>query len=113
MKTIELTELQKALLWFKDMEYECYEENGGLYLVVGAGIYNEYCVEVSAREISKRAVSWDYFLENPIYGNMKTIELNIDLISEELYLLILEEFRKQHPNVGDLDNWVIKADTEE
>ena len=43
---------------------------------------------------------------------MRTIELNIDLISEELYLLILEEFRKQHPNVGDLDNWVIKADTE-
>ena len=44
---------------------------------------------------------------------METIQLNIDLISEELYLLILEEFRKQHPNVGDLDNWVIKADTEQ
>lgn len=26
---------------------------------------------------------------------MKTIELNIDLISEELYLLILEEFKKK------------------
>jgi hypothetical protein len=44
---------------------------------------------------------------------MKTIELDIDLISEELYLLILEEFKNQHPNVGDLDNWVIKADVEE
>jgi hypothetical protein len=44
---------------------------------------------------------------------MKTIELDIDLISEELYLLILEEFKNQHPNVGDLDNWVIKADIEE
>lgn len=44
---------------------------------------------------------------------MKTIELDIDLISEELYLLLLEEFRKQHPNAGDLDNWVIKADTDE
>lgn len=43
---------------------------------------------------------------------MRTIQLDIDLISEELYLLILEEFRKQHPNVGYLDNWVIKADTE-
>ena len=44
---------------------------------------------------------------------MRTIQLDIDLISEELYLLILKEFRKQHPNVGDLDNWVIKADTDE
>ena len=44
---------------------------------------------------------------------MRTIQLDIDLISEELYLLILEEFNKQHPNVGDLDNWVIKADTDE
>lgn len=43
---------------------------------------------------------------------MRTIQLDIDLISEELYLLLLEEFKKQHPNVGDLDNWVIKADTE-
>lgn len=43
---------------------------------------------------------------------MRTIKLDIDLISEELYILILEEFKKQHPNVGDLDNWVIKADTE-
>lgn len=50
---------------------------------------------------------------------MKTIELDIDLISEELYLLILEEFKKQHPklkyvgDVGYLDNWVIKADIDE
>jgi len=43
---------------------------------------------------------------------MKTIQLNIDLISEELYLLILEEFKIQHPGVGNLDNWVIKADKE-
>ena len=43
---------------------------------------------------------------------MKKIQLDIDLISEELYLLILKEFKKQYPNVGDLDNWVIKADTE-
>ena len=43
---------------------------------------------------------------------MKTIQLDIDLISEELYLLILKEFKKQYPNVDDLDNWVIKADTE-
>jgi hypothetical protein len=44
---------------------------------------------------------------------MRTIQLDIDLISEELYLLILEEFKNQHPDVGDLDNWVIKADTDE
>jgi len=44
---------------------------------------------------------------------MRTIELDIDLISEELYLLLLEEFKNQHPDVGDLDNWVIKADTDE
>ena len=44
---------------------------------------------------------------------MRTIELDIDLISEELYLLLLEEFKKQHPSVGNLDNWVIKADKEE
>ena len=47
---------------------------------------------------------------------MRTIELDIDLISEELYLLLLEEFKKQHPKlkyVGDIDNWVIKADTDE
>jgi hypothetical protein len=44
---------------------------------------------------------------------MQTIELNIDLISEELYLLILEEFKNQYPNVGDLDNWGIKADIED
>lgn len=43
---------------------------------------------------------------------MRTIELDIDLISEELYLLILDEFKNQHPDVGNLDNWVIKADTE-
>ena len=44
---------------------------------------------------------------------MRTIELDIDLISEELYLLLLEEFKKQHPNMGYLDNLVIKADTDE
>ena len=44
---------------------------------------------------------------------MKTIELDIELISEELYLLIIQEFRNQYPNVGYLDNWVIKADIEE
>lgn len=72
MKTIELNEFQKALLWYKYMEYECYEANGGIYLVVTSGIsdgtYNEYCIEVSAREISKRAESWDYMemFENQI-----------------------------------------------
>jgi hypothetical protein len=43
---------------------------------------------------------------------MKQIKLNIDLINEDLYLLILEEFKKQHPKIQYFDNWVIKAKTE-
>ena len=60
----------------------------------------------------RRMLTLTTFVTEIISKTMQTIQLNIDLISEELYLLILEEFKKQHPNVGDLDNWVIKADYE-
>jgi hypothetical protein len=44
----------------------------------------------------------------------QSISLDIDLISEELYQLLLNEFYKQHPEIGDssLDNWTITADVE-
>jgi hypothetical protein len=44
----------------------------------------------------------------------QTISLDIDLISEELYQLLLQEFHNQHPEIGDssLDNWTITADVE-
>lgn len=44
----------------------------------------------------------------------QTISLDIDLISEELYQLLLQEFYKQHPKIEDssLDNWTITADVE-
>jgi hypothetical protein len=43
-----------------------------------------------------------------------TISLDIDLISEELYQLLLQEFYNQHPEIGNssLDNWSITADVE-
>jgi hypothetical protein len=42
-----------------------------------------------------------------------TIFLDIDLISEELYQLLLEEFYRQNPKVKNdtLDNWIISAET--
>jgi hypothetical protein len=43
---------------------------------------------------------------------MNEIKLNIDQISEELYLLILEEFKKQNPKVEFFDDWEIKAKAE-
>ena len=44
----------------------------------------------------------------------QTISLDIDLISEELYQLLLQEFYNQHPEIGNssLDNWSITADVE-
>lgn len=41
----------------------------------------------------------------------KKIRLDIDLISEELYQMILEEFQEQHPEIGDatIDDWEITA----
>ena len=44
----------------------------------------------------------------------QTISLDIDLISEELYQLLLQEFYKQYPEIEDssLDNWTITADVE-
>jgi hypothetical protein len=44
----------------------------------------------------------------------ETISLDIDLISEELYQLLLQEFYNQHPEIGNssLDNWSITADVE-
>lgn len=44
----------------------------------------------------------------------ETISLDIDLISEELYQLLLQEFYNQHPEIGNssLDNWTITADVE-
>jgi len=44
----------------------------------------------------------------------KSISLDIDLISEELYQLLLQEFYNQHPEIADstLDNWTITADVE-
>lgn len=43
---------------------------------------------------------------------MRTIKLNMDLISEELYLLILAEFKNQYPSVKYFDQWEIKAKAE-
>ena len=43
---------------------------------------------------------------------MKCIKLNMDLISEELYLLILAEFKNQYPRVKYFNQWVIKAKAE-
>lgn len=46
----------------------------------------------------------------------KKIKLDIDLISEELYLLIYTEFKIQHPELYDSVNlveWEITAEVEE
>lgn len=45
---------------------------------------------------------------------MKTVNLDVDLISEELYQLLLQEFYNQHPEVADgsFDNWTISAEVE-
>jgi hypothetical protein len=39
----------------------------------------------------------------------KKIRLDIDLISDELYQMLLKEFREQHPEIGDacIDEWEI------
>lgn len=41
-----------------------------------------------------------------------TIFLDVDLISEELYQLLLEEFYRQNPKIENniLDNWIISAE---
>lgn len=51
-------ELQDALSWYKAGEYECFQKDSSIYLVVSGGDFDECIVEVSAREISNRAESW-------------------------------------------------------
>lgn len=46
----------------------------------------------------------------------RKIKLDIDLISEELYQLVVTEFRTQHPELSDSINlveWEITAEVEE
>jgi hypothetical protein len=49
-----LKELQKALLWFEQHGFECYEDGGSIYLVV-----LDFHIQVSTSEISYRAELWD------------------------------------------------------
>lgn len=51
----ELSELQKALLWFEHNGFECYtDDNSSIYLVV-----NDFDVQVSTSEVIYRAELWD------------------------------------------------------
>jgi hypothetical protein len=52
----KLTEVQKALLWFKQNGFNCYENDGTIYISV-----NEYGIQVSTSEVLLRAEMWDGF----------------------------------------------------
>jgi len=50
----KLTELQKAILWFEQNGFECYENDGSIYIVVFG-----FSVQVSTSEVIYRADLWD------------------------------------------------------
>ena len=52
---MELTELQKALLWFEHNGFECStDDDSTIYLVV-----NNFNIQVSTSEVLYRAELWD------------------------------------------------------
>lgn len=49
-----LTEVQKAVLWYEQNGFECYENDGSIYVVVFG-----FSVKVSTSEVIYRADLWD------------------------------------------------------
>jgi len=46
--------IKKSLLWFEQNGFECYEDDGTIYLVV-----NDFHIQVSTSEVFYRAEIWE------------------------------------------------------